>query len=230
MIRVFVSLLLLSGFIPGLQAQILPEKMAAGQVPKTIKFRGQLVEAWKWKDRLGNNILLTSKLQPYQEKSPDENSEITYSAELHAFHFIKNDSGYRLLWKISDSEKNCPFDITVEFIKGAINISDLDNDGIAETTVQYKLACRSDVSPSQMKLIMHEDSVKYALRGTMWLKSSEDDKITVTPENVNLETWKGYNGTDDEWEKLFGRYQSEKEFANAPVAFLNFAAGNGSTI
>jgi len=139
------------------------------------------------------------------------------------FHFVKKDTGYNLVWKISDGERDCPFDITVEFIKGSTKISDLDKDGIAETTVQYKLACRSDVSPAQMKLIMHEDTVKFALRGTMWLKSSEEDKFTVTEQNVNLDTWQDYKGTDDEWEKLFGRYKTEKEFTKAPASFLNFA-------
>ena len=51
-----------------------------------------------------------------------------------------------------------------EFIKNAAVVTDLDQDGIAETTVQYKLACRSDVSPALMKLVMHEGETKYAHR------------------------------------------------------------------
>lgn len=225
MTKVFASfLLVLYGSVINAQSGISPVKIGTDQVPKTIKFRGKLVEAWKWKDKLGENLLIASTVRPYKGKNSDmETDEAVYSAELHAFHFVKKDTSYNLEWKISDGEKDCPFDITVEFIKGSTKISDLDGDGIAETTVQYKLACRSDVSPAQMKLIMHEDTVKYVLRGTMWLKSSEEDKFTVTEQNVNLETWQDYKGTDDEWEKLFGRYKTEKEFTKAPASFLNFA-------
>lgn len=205
------------------QTGISAKKIVTAQLPNAIKFKGRLVEAWKWNDKLGENILVTSTVPPYKGKSSEETDEAAYSAELHAFHFVKKDTEYSLVWKISDGEKDCPFDITVEFIKGSTKISDLDGDGVAETTVQYKLACRSDVSPAQMKLIMHEDTVKYALRGTMWLKSSEESKFTVTGQNVNLETWKNYKGTDEEWEKLFGRYQTEKDFLQAPTSFLNYA-------
>lgn len=206
------------------QTTISSKKITIAQVPKTIKFRGELIEAWQWNDKSGDNILLTSAVSPYKAKSftGDEDEE-AYSAELHAFHFIKKDTVYKLLWKISDGSKGCPFDITAEFIKDAIKISDLDKDGIAETTIQYKLACRSDATPAQMKLIMHEDMLKYALRGSMWLAFSEEMKFDVTEQNVNLETWKDYKRTDDEWEKLYGRYQSEKDFLLAPPSFLNFA-------
>lgn len=199
-------------------------KITAFELPKSIKFKGRLQEGWKWKDKSGENILLTSLVSTYKDRLPDPGTgDDSYSAELHAFHFVKKDSGYKLLWKISDAEKICPFDLTVEFIKGSIKITDLDKDGISETTVQYKLSCRSDVSPAQMKLIMHEDTVKYALRGTMWIKASEEDKFEVTEQNVNLETWKEYKGTEDEWEKLYGRYQTEKDFIVAPKEFLIFA-------
>jgi hypothetical protein len=165
--------------------------------------------------------VITSVVPSYKSKSFTGEEE-AYSTELHAFHFIKDDSTYKLLWKISDAVKGCPFDITANFIK-PLQVTDLDKDGTAETTIQYKFACRSEASPAQMKLIMHKDSTKYALRGTMWLNYSGEMKFTVTEKNVNLETWKDYRGTDDEWEKRYGRYESEKDFIQAPPSFLSFA-------
>lgn len=218
--------LILAGCIAanGQVAGIKPEKIGRSQIPQKIKFKGRLEEAWRWNDRLGSNILLLSTVPAFETMKRDaETNEIVYTAELHAFHYIKKDSGFSLLWKISDAVKECPFDLVAEFIVGSTTISDLDEDGLAETIVQYKLACRSDVSPAQMKLIMHEDTLKYALRGTMWVKASEEDRFTVTEENMNLENWKDYRGTDEEWEKLFGRYQSEKDFLSASPAFLHFA-------
>lgn len=225
MARLLTFFLLVSSvLITKAQTVFSSEKITTGRIPKTIKFRGKLVDAWKWKDKLGDNVLITSIVRPYKVKGRDEEAgEEVYSAELHAFHFVKGNTEYKLLWKISDMEKECPFDLSVGFIIGATKIMDLDNDGIAETSIQYKLACRSDVSPSQMKLIMHEDTVKYALRGTMWIPNSEHSKFTVSLQNVNLESWQEYKGADDEYEKLFGRYESEKDFLTAPAGFLNFA-------
>jgi hypothetical protein len=206
------------------QAALSAKKITASQIPPAIKFKGKIKEAWKWNDKLGENLLITSGVDIYKDKaSVPESDDDVFSAELHAFHFIKKDSVYKLLWKISDAEKICAFDLTVSFLEKAIKITDLDKDGIAETTIQYKLACRSDASPAAMKLIMHEDTVKYALRGSMWLDTGDQNKYPVTEKNMNLESWKEYNGTEDEWEKLFGRYQTEKEFSKAPASFLNFA-------
>jgi hypothetical protein len=206
------------------QTAFAAKKITGSQILPAINFKGKVIEAWKWNDKLGENLLIASVVDKYKNKASfPESGDDVYSAELHAFHFVKKDSVYKLLWKISDAEKNCPFDLTVSFIEGTTKITDLDNDGIAETSLQYKLACRSDASPAFMKLIMHEDSVKFALRGSMWLDTGEQNKYRVTEKSVNLETWKEYTGTEDEWEKLFGRYQTEKEFSQAPPSFLTFA-------
>lgn len=202
---------------------VVPVKLEAGQVPTTIKFKGQFKEGWQWDDKLGKNILITSYVDAFGDNQENEFGEEGQTAELHAFHFVKKDTGYMLLWKISDAMKSCPFDLTVTFIKGSTTVTDLDSNGIAETTIQYKLACRSDVSPAYMKLIMHEDTTKYSLRGPMWIKAGADDKFTVTENSMNLEK---LPRKTDEYEQIlqsFGRYESEKEFAGAPAVFLQHA-------
>lgn len=198
-------------------------RIDAAQVPSSLKFRGKPYEIWQWKDDLGDNLLITTLVAAYNDKQKNEYDEEGQTAELHAFHYVKKDTGYKLLWKISDAEKACPFDITCGFIKNGITVTDLDKDGIAETTVQYKLACRSDVSPADMKVVMHEDTAKYALRGLMWIQVEAENKFTVTDDNANLES---LPKRKDEYEQLmqsFGRYQNEKEFAAAPPEFLKYA-------
>jgi hypothetical protein len=187
-------------------------------VPKTIKFKGKMVEAWTWKDNLGENILILSVLGPY---SKDEYSNI----ELFANHYNKKDTGYKQLWRLNDIVKECELDMVGEFIKGSTTITDLDKDGVAETIVQYRRACRGDISPCYMKLIMHEDTLKYALRGSMWADMHGDNKkpSPITEKDANLAKLPGYKGTDDEWEKELGRYENEKEFAKAPPEFITFA-------
>jgi len=202
---------------------IQPVKITAAQVPVSIKYNGKLNEAWQWSDKLGENILITSFTAPYDDKEKNEYGEEGQSAGLHASQYVKKEGSYTLLWNIDDGEKSCPFDITCSFIKDATAVTDLDKDGLAETTVLYRLSCRSDVSPSVMKLILYEGSEKYFLQGLSWIKASEEDKFTVTETDANLETLPGYKKTEGEYMKTFGRYESEKGFAGAPAEFLTYA-------
>ncbi len=202
-----------------------PARLTPEQVPVSIKFRGNLQEAWQWNDRLGENILITSLVPPYPDKEKNEygEEEEGESSELYAFHFIKRDNSYKVLWQITDAEKACPFDLTVSFLKDGVVISDLDGDGIAETCIQYKKACRSDVSPAYMKVIMHEDTLQYTLRGLMWVFDGGNGKFNVTEADVNLEKQPKLKEEAAQMYQLYGRYQTEKEFANAPAVFLSHA-------
>lgn len=216
MIRVlaFISCLLLNA--PAFtQMGIIARPLKTAQLPAGIKYRGKLYEAWQWKDRLGDNILLLSSTSPVRKTTGDEEGT---TVELFAYHFRKKDTGYKTLWRINDLVKDCPLDYVASFLKGATTITDLDKDGMAETTVQYKLACRGDVSPSYMKLIMHEDSLKYALRGSMWLRDTEGAQFNITESDVNLD--KLPKPKEEDYHLAFGRYETEKDFAKAPTAFL----------
>lgn len=204
-------------------AEIVAHKIEKSQLPATIKFKGVLQEAWQWTDKLGDNILITSAVEPYDDKQKNQYDEQGQTAELHSFHFVKRENDWQLLWKISDAEKACPFDITTAFIKNGTTVTDLDKDGVAETTVQYKLACRSDVSPAVMKLIMHEDTAKYSLRGLMWIKASENEKFTVKEGDQDLEKQPKKKDEYDAYLQTMGRYQTEKEFSAAPPSFLDYA-------
>ena len=204
-------------------APIEPTKGTAADIPAIIKVTGTLQEVWKWKDKMGDNLLITSSVIPYEDKNKNEYGEVGYTGELYAAHYAGMNGNYQPIWSISEAEKSCPFDVTCEFIRDAISITDLDADLVAEITVQYKLACRSDVSPAVMKLAMYEDGTKYGLKGLMWLATSPDDKFNVTENDANLEKLAGYKGTEEEYMKTFGRYETEKEFQKAPLEFLSHA-------
>ena len=209
--------------IPAVQ-KIEPEKLDTASVPATIDFKGRVQEAWRWTDKMGDNLLLTTSIAPFNDKRVNEFGETGQTATLYAYHYVKTGTEpYKLLWGMEDSEMSCPFDITNEFIRDAITITDLDADLVAETKIQYKQACRSDVSPAVMKLVMHEGNIKFGLQGLMWLKAGDDDKFTVTEADANLEKLPGYKKEDNDYYKTFGRYESEKEFADVPVEFLSHA-------
>ncbi len=196
------------------------QSLDAAGLPATIKFKGSLYQAWQWQDALGENLLITSQLAPANSTKAGE--EEGFSASLHAFHYVKQTEGYKLRWQMHDSVADCPVDVACNYID-SVHITDLDGNGIAETSLLYKTACRGDVSPAYMKLIMHQDSIKYALRGNMWVKLNTEDSFTVTPANVNLETLPKADSEYGRLLQLDGRYESEKDFTTAPPAFLLFA-------
>lgn len=204
-------------------APIEPVKGAAADIPASIKITGTIHEVWKWKDKMGDNLLITSFVPPYEDKKKNEYGEEGFTGELYAAHYAGMNGSYQPIWSISEAEKSCPFDATCEFIREAISITDLDADQVAETTVQYKMACRSDVSPAIMKLVMYEGGTKFSLKGLMWLATSPEDKFTVTENDANLEKLPGYKGTEEEYMKTFGRYESEKDFSQAPIEFITHA-------
>ena len=167
-------------------------------LPSDIKYTGSIVTGKRWTDKNGENILILTKtnIKEKKAKQPDF-GDIVRECELYGYHYVSSGGAYSLLWKINDLVSDCVFDLTLDFIPGALSITDINDNGIAESTFLYKMACRSDVSPSELKLIMHENDTKYALRGTMFIKVQ------------------GF--TDG------GSYKVDKAFDSAPDGFLDFA-------
>ncbi len=74
------------------------------------------------------------------------------------------------VWSAKDFVKDCAFDLTMGVIDDSIEVTDIDDNGRAEVSFQYRLGCRSDVSPATQKLLMYQGSLKWALRGTSKVK------------------------------------------------------------
>lgn len=215
---IFINLTCLS------EAQTFPpaRQLAAAKIPASIKMPGHIREAWQWKDRTGDNILVLSGRDVYNDKIVD--GEQTHAAQIYAYQWVKLDTGYQIVWKLTDYITECPFDVTLDFFKKSTQITDLDADSVAEVTLVYKMSCRSDVSPDNMKLIMREGVHKYALRGfTCDPGNGPDAYPCASIDSLNLEKMPALN---DEWATMirsFGRYESEKDFTSAPPAFLPHA-------
>lgn len=134
---------------------------------------------------------------PHSKENPFK--EWGRAAELHSYHYVKAKEHYTLLWKMSDFVKICALDLDAAFLPNSLTITDLDNNGVAESTFLYKLGCRSDVSPVRLKLLMHEGKKKYALRGETSVPTGDPDK------------------------KLGGQKTIDPAFRRAPKVFLDYA-------
>lgn len=135
-----------------------------GTLPASVKYDGKLVAGAKWEDNNGLNVLIITET-PEKTQSGEERMK-----ELFAYQYVIDGESSRQLWKVNDFIKECPLDITLSYMPKSLTITDLDNNGIAENTFMYRMACKGDVSPDDMKLIMHEAGSKYAIRGSMLLE------------------------------------------------------------
>jgi len=167
-------------------------------IPSEIKYSGNIVTGKRWNDKNGENIIILTKTNIKKKKSkhPDFD-DYEQECELYGYHYVSTGGTFTLLWKIQDFINECPLDLTLDFIPNSLTITDINENGIAESTFLYKMACRGDVSPCDLKLIMHENDDKYAIRGTMHIKA---DMINEG-----------------------GSYKVDKSFDSAPAGFLNYA-------
>ncbi|HLT24491.1 MAG TPA: hypothetical protein VK004_05145 [Ignavibacteria bacterium] len=146
-------------------------------------YKGKPVEAASWTDSNGDNLVIITE------------SGSSSDAELYGYHFIMDGNSGEELWKIQDFVKDCEFDLRLNYVPESLSITDLDGDGIGESTFLYNMSCKSDVSPDDLKLMMHENDNKYALRGYTYISSVDAG----------------------------GDYKVDPAFNNAPAEFKDYA-------
>lgn len=179
------------------QGQISVNQLDLTKLPRGINYEGKIKTAVRWVDSLGDNIAILTETGIYQSKKFKHEND-GGDAELFAYHFIvKGDSAFHT-WRVYDFISDCPVDIEANFIKNTFQVTDLNNDGVAEVWLMYKTVCHGDVSPCDMKIIMYQGQQKYAIRG--------QNKVQVSD--------KEFYGGD---------YKFDKAFADGPKEFLEFA-------
>ena len=135
-------------------------------LPAEIKFEGKQKEVRKWEDAECKHLLLLTETGVHINKKLQHENE-GEDAELYAYHYLYDATSkkYRQVWRIYDYINDCNLDINVGFVPKATTYTDLNNNGIPEIWVVYRLQCTGDVSPPDMKIIMYEGNAKYAVRG-----------------------------------------------------------------
>jgi hypothetical protein len=147
---------------PRIQARDLPLR----SLPAAMAHQGTPVVAKRWTDRLGENTLILTQTGRRPSRSCPVSDAPCGDAEVYAYHYVARGGPPALLWRTVDFVRDCEFDLYAGYLRASVAVTDLDRDGTAETSFMYLLACRSDVSPAGLKLILHEGAQKYAARGT----------------------------------------------------------------
>lgn len=149
-------------------AQIKTQVMAATAVPGNIRYQGKPAQVMQYQDQTGTYLAFTTQTGAKPQKGDDEFKQ----AHLYAYVYqLKGNAAPVLLWQLHDMVTECNLDMVAGFIPNALTVTDLDKNGKAEVWVAYRLSCRGDVSPSELKIIMHQGSTKYAMRGIGRLKT-----------------------------------------------------------
>jgi len=134
------------------------DKVAAAQVPAALKPKGAVDLAWHWKDKNGDNYLVTS--------SRDAQGESDRSSYLYVVHGACQGTNCRPLRQVKDLVEQCSEDITLDFDPSTVTVTDLDANGYSEVAFVYRLSCRGDISPNDQKLMLLTNGQKYAVRGS----------------------------------------------------------------
>lgn len=176
-------------------ASITVTELKEKDVPKTIKYQGDINDAAKFTDKNGDHLVITANDVGIKKVDGEDDYR---TASLSAYCYIITDGQYKPEWHLYDFAEDCQEDIEAVYKPNSFAITDLDHNGIAEVWLMYITACKGDVSPSDMKIIMHEGNKKYAVRG-------------ATRVRVNATDYVG------------GEYAFDAAFKAAPQAFRDYA-------
>jgi hypothetical protein len=163
-------------------------------IPKLIHYTGQIIQAARWVDSAGDNIVILSATKSQSKNAPDDGVD----GALYACHYLVSHDSVNQTWKVYDYIKQCPVDMILYFVDKAFAVTDLNNDGKAEVWIMYKVSCQGDVSPVPMKIIMYEGNKKFAVRGTTRVQPGENE----------------FAG---------GEFSFDDAFRNAPLVFRQYA-------
>lgn len=198
------------------------QRLALAQLPSALRPAGSLLEAGRWLDLNGENILVASRTVVADDQRVGDGR----TARLLVRQYVRllHGSGpFRQLWQLQDAEAACPLDLTLGLLPGSTCISDLDGNGHTETTLVYALGCRGGVDPAALKLIMRAGAAKYALRGLAIQPLGGPAEVARARRLAAGPTCCAAGIPDSAYQRLEGLYGTEQDFASAPPAFLAFA-------
>jgi len=177
-------------------AQFKLTKLDKNSISKNILYTGNIVQAVRWTDNTGDNIVVLTLTEKTESKNEPE--EGYSNGSLYAYHYLLSSDSAKQTWRVNDYVKECPVDMFLNFVDKSFAVTDLNKDGKAEVWIMYKVSCRGDISPISMKIIMYQDNNKFAVRGTTRVKLSESDYIG-------------------------GEYSFDEAFKKAPKEFQHYA-------
>lgn len=154
-------------------AQPKVKELTYKSLPSEVSFNGELVQALTWQDNNGENIVVLSETEKAMSTTRPEKGY--YEASLDARHFVKIEEHWHGKWTLHDQVNECNLLINSNFVDGAFEVTDKNNNGVGEVWMVYNMGCHRDKQPSYMKVVMYEGETRYSMRGLPKGGSSKDE-------------------------------------------------------
>lgn len=196
------------------------DTLKEADIPKPF-YNKNLRHAYSWADADGTHLLFFYISKPQIEKSPkymEDEKRVDFKAE----QYVKQADTFKAEWTAIDGVQNCAFDMWLDVFEKSISVTDLDSNGVAEVSFMYSLACRSDVSPSNIKLLMYEKGQKMALRGYAFLEiaGAKMNKANFEPDISKIKFESPLEIGDS---RHWGRFENANDFKTKPKIFLEYS-------
>lgn len=202
------------------RTEIEVRNLSENELPTEVAFAGEFVQAKQWRDDKGTNVYVAYRREGEQTKYEVNNLELFAKQ-------VSISGEKKVVWDIYDFVRDCGnLDHSLGLEEDATSVTDLDADGVAETTLVYTKFCGGGLSAADLKVLMMEGDEKYGLRGKRFVPLPSADSVDLDTFAFNLSEVKGAEteeGTTTHQSKKDGRYKNEEDFATAPPAFLEYA-------
>lgn len=146
------SLLLFSCAVSAQKVSILH----VADLPKEIEYSHEPKLIQTWKDKSGEHIIIITEVGKGDFFTP------TWRSEILVEEWTKRNDIFCKVWKIWDFSDN--FYSKVSYIENSLNITDLDGDGVCETSFFYEIN-PDGLDPLVLKCMFHVNERKLAIRG-----------------------------------------------------------------
>lgn len=121
---------------------------------------GRWLAAVRWQDKLGDHLAVLS------ETGVRHDADGQREGRLYAVgHRLQADGQWAPFWRVRDGIAACDLDVVAAFDRHALEVSDLDGNGVGEVSFVYKMGCFGGMDFVTQKLFLVEDGRKYAVRG-----------------------------------------------------------------
>ncbi len=137
---------------------------------------GEVVDAFTWEDKTGENFFIRTDRCSYNEVVLDADTVAQETVHLYFYHYRMVDGKYELVRKLTDYVKLCTDFTFANHVIESIELTDVDRDTIAEVSFLYDVDCIKGIEPNKRKLMMLSDGRKYAVRGTAKILTSHINK------------------------------------------------------
>jgi hypothetical protein len=145
-----------------LNAQIKSRSVVKSTLPKIVAFKGKVNQAIQFQDNTGSYLTFNTQTGEQPQKGDDQFKQ----AHLYAYLYQNKGNGlYTPIWQLHDFIANCDLDIKAQIIPGSLTVTDLNKNGKAEVWIAYRLSCSGDISPSELKVVMQEQKLKFLKHG-----------------------------------------------------------------